>query len=158
MLSDILSCLQLTQCFLHVTSDGIVMDLQCLDHAVRIDDESAAQCQAFLIDVYAESTCQLVSWVTDQRELRLTNCWRGFMPNLVREVCICSNDVHFSTQLLEFSVILSCIFNFSRAVESKGCWHKDHNRPFTLQVSFSHFDKLTVMESLSLERLYLCID
>src|SRR5690606_27977091 len=58
VLGHVLGSLDLAQSFLDITSDGVVMDFQRLDHAFRIDDEGAAQCQALFIDVHAESAGQ----------------------------------------------------------------------------------------------------
>jgi hypothetical protein len=64
-----------------------------LDHAFGVDDEGAAQREAFRIDVHAEGARQHVGRVADQRELRLADGRRGLVPHLVREVRVGGDDV-----------------------------------------------------------------
>src|SRR5690606_12005936 len=60
---DELGSLQLAQGLGDVAGDGVVVDLEGLDHAFRVDDEGAAQGQAFFLDVHAEGAGQLVGRV-----------------------------------------------------------------------------------------------
>jgi hypothetical protein len=77
----------------HVAGDGVVVHFHGLDHAFRVDDEGAAQGQAFFVDVHAEGAGQLVGRVADQRELGLAHRRGGLVPHLVREVGVGGDDV-----------------------------------------------------------------
>merc|ERR1712159_100695 len=88
----VLSGFQLAQGLGHVTSDLVGVNLDGLDYAFWVDQEGATQRQTFFFDVHTESAGQLVSRVTDQRELSLANGRRSFVPDLVREVGIGGDD------------------------------------------------------------------
>src|SRR5690606_38190767 len=134
------------------------MDFQSLDHAFRVDDEGTAQSQTFFSDVHAESVGQLVSRVTDQRELSLANGRRSFVPYLVREVGVGGNDVNLGTSGLELGVAVGGVFDFGRSVEGEGSRHEYQNGPMAFQGFFGDFNELAVVESVDLERLNLSID
>ena len=76
------------------------MHLGGFDHAFRVDDEGAAQRQAFFVDVHAEGARQLVRGVAHQRELRLANGRAGLVPHPVREVGVGGDDVDLGLGLL----------------------------------------------------------
>ncbi len=134
------------------------MDLDGLDHAFRVDQEGAAQSQAFFFDVHAKSAGQLVSRVTDQRELSLANGRRSFVPDLVREVGVGSDDVHLGLGLLELGVAVGSVFDFGRAVEGEGSRHEDQHGPLALQGLFGDFDELAIVEGIDFKRLNLSVD
>src|SRR3546814_9835844 len=79
MRGGVLGSLELAQGFRHVAGDLVGMDFQRLDDAFRIDDEGAAQREAFLFDMHIEGVRHLVRRIADQRELGLANRRRGFM-------------------------------------------------------------------------------
>ena len=155
---DELGSLQLAQGFRHIAGDGVVMDFQRLDHAFRVDDEGATQGQAFLIDVHAEGAGQLVGRIANQRELRLANGRRGFVPHLVREMRVGGDDVDLGTGALELRVIVGGVLDFGRAVEGEGSRHEDQYRPLALQAVLGDFDEFASLECGGLERLDFSVD
>lgn len=134
------------------------MDFQGLDHAFRIDDEGAAQGQAFFFDVHAEGAGQLVGRVADQRELRLAHGRGGFVPHLVREVRVGGDDVHLGASLLEGSIVVGSVFHFGRAVEGECGRHEDQHGPLALQAGLGDFDEVAIVVRIGLERLNLGVD
>ena len=96
--------------------------------------------------------------VADQRELRLADGRRGFVPDLVREVGVGGDDVDLGTGLLELGVMLGGVFDFGRAVEGEGGRHEDHHGPLALQVCVRNLDELAVVEGVGGEGLHLGID
>src|SRR5690606_12134891 len=116
----------------------------------------------FFRNVYAESVGQLVSRVTDQRELSLANGRRSFVPYLVREVGVGGHDVDLGTGLLELVVAVGSVFDFGRAVEGEGSRHENQHGPLALERLVGHGDELTlaatVDEGFGLERLNLRVD
>src|SRR5690606_9120511 len=156
--SGVLGSLQLAQSLAHVTSDLVGVNFDGLDHAFRVDDEGAAQGQAFFSNVYAESVGQLMSRVADQRELSLANGRGSLVPNLVGEVSIGSDAVHCGTGLLQLGVAVGSVFKLGRAVEGESCRHEDQYRPRALQGLFGDFDELAVVESVDFKRLDLGVD
>ena len=155
---DELRGLQLAQGLADVAGDGVVVDLEGLDHAFRVDDEGAAQGQAFFRNVHAKGVGQGVGRVAHQRELGLAHGRGGFVPDFVREVGVGGDDVHFGASSLEFGVVVGGVFDFSRAVEGEGGRHEDQHGPLALQAFFGDLNELAVVESLGLERLNLGID
>jgi hypothetical protein len=73
-------------------------------------------------------------------------------------VCVGGDDVHLSAGLLESGVVVSCVFDFCRAVEGESGWHENEHVPLALERGFCDFDEFTVVEGLVLERLDLGID
>src|SRR5690606_40036569 len=71
-------------------------------------------------------TCALPIFA-DQRELSLANGRGSLVPDLVGEVSIGSDDVHFGTGLLELGVAVGSVFDFSWAVEGESCRHEDRS-------------------------------
>jgi hypothetical protein len=82
-----------------------------LDDAIGVDDEGAAQCQAFFGDVHVEGVGQLVRGVAHQRELGLAHGGGGFVPHLVREMRVGGDDVDLGTGLLELGVVVGSVFD-----------------------------------------------
>mmetsp|Transcript_37506 Transcript_37506/g.87313 ORF Transcript_37506/g.87313 Transcript_37506/m.87313 type:complete len:200 (+) Transcript_37506:3728-4327(+) len=154
----VLRGLELAQGFRHVTGDLVGVDLGGLDDAVRVDDEGAAQRQAFFGDVHAEGVGQRVRRVAHQRELGLADGRRGLVPDLVREVGVGRDDVDLGAQLLELGVVVGGVLDFGRAVEGEGGRHEDQDRPLALQGLVGQVDELAVVEGLGLEGLDLGVD
>ena len=100
----VLGGLQLAQGFGDVTGDFVGVHFNGLDHAVRVDHEGATQGQAFCIDMHVEGARQLVGRVANQRELGLADGWRGFVPDLVREMGVGGDDVNLGASLLKSSI------------------------------------------------------
>jgi hypothetical protein len=71
---------------------------------------------------------------------------------------ISSDDINFSAHLLEGGIVVSCIFNFGRAVECESCWHKNKYRPLAFDALVRNGNELTVVESFSLKWLNLSIN
>src|SRR3989344_4825712 len=157
-----LGSLELAQGFRHVAGDFVGVDFQGLDHAIGVDHERAAQCQAFFRDVHAESVGQLVRWVANQGEFGLAHGVRRFVPHLVREVGVGGHDVDLGAGLLELCVVVGSVFDFGGAVEGESCGHEDQHGPLALEGLLGHFDEftlaVTVDESGGLEGLNLRID
>jgi hypothetical protein len=80
------------------------------------------------------------------------------VPDLVREMGVGGDDIDFGASLLELGVVIGGVFDFGRAVEGEGGGHENQDRPLALQTLFGDLDELAIVESLSLERLYLGID
>src|SRR5690606_24603657 len=116
---DVLRGLELAQGLGDVAGDRVVVDLDGLDHAFRVDHEGAAQGQAFFVDVHAEGTGQLVGRIADQRELGLAHRGRGFVPDLVGKMGVGGDDVDLGTLLLELGVVLGRVLDLGRAVEGE---------------------------------------
>ena len=76
MRCDVLGGLDLAQQLLRVAADAVVVDLDDLDAAARIDDEGAAIGEALLLDEHAEIARQRVGRVADQRILHLARWCR----------------------------------------------------------------------------------
>ena len=158
VLRDVLRGLQLAQRFLDVTRDRVVVDLGGLDHAVRVDDERAAQRQAFLVDVHAEHARQRVGRIADQRELRLLHRRAGLVPHLVREVRVGGDDVDLGAERLEHVVVVRRVLDLGRAVERERRRHEHQDGPLALERLVGDLDELAVVERLGLEGLDLRID
>src|SRR3990167_7140991 len=156
--SGVLGSFQLAQGFRYITGDFVGVDFNGLDHAFRVDQEGAAQGQAFFCDMHTESVGQGVGRIPHQRELSLAYGRRGFVPDFVGEMGIGGDDVNFGAGIAERSVVVGSVFDFSRAVEGEGSRHEDQYRPLAFQRLLGHFDELTVVERIGLERLNLGVD
>ena len=125
------------------------------DHnlTLGVDHERATFSHTVFSDEHFKVAAQDIGRVTEHRELNLTNGRGASMPGLVGEVGVGRNRVDFNTQLLEFFVRFSKIFQFSRADKREVSRIEEDNRPVTLQISFSDWNELAIMESFSLKRL-----
>ena len=158
VVGHVLGGAQFAQGFAHVTGNGVVVNFHGFDHAIGVDDESAAQCQTSFFNVYAKSARKLVGGVANQRELGFAHGRRCLVPHFVGEMGVGGDDVHLGTGLLELGVAVGRVFHFSGAVKRKCGWHKDHNRPFAFHAFIGHGHELTVVESLVFEWDDLGID
>src|ERR1700677_2264224 len=100
MRGHVLRRLDLAQQLLRVPPDAVVMDLDDLDLAGRIDHERAAICQAFLLDQYFEISRQGRGRIAHQRVLHLLDRVRRVVPSLVREMRVRGYAVYLDAELL----------------------------------------------------------
>ena len=70
------------------------------------------------------------------------------------------DDIHLGVGLGEFAVMLGRVFNFSRAIEGKGCGHENHDRPvFAVRpVFFGHFHEFAIVKSIDFKGLYFGVN
>ena len=134
------------------------MHFHGLDVTFGVDDEGAAQCEPFFVDMHVKRAGQGVGGVTDQGELGLANGGRRLVPHLVREMRVCGDDVDVSASFLEFSVVISCVFHFGGAVEGECRWHKNEHIPLALDGLVGDGNELAVMERFVFESLDCGID
>ena len=138
------------------------MHFHGLDDAIGVDDESAAQSQAFFCNVHTKGVGHCVGGVANEWELGLAYGGRCLVPHLVREVCVGGDDVHLGTGLLELGIVVSRVFDFGGAVEGESGWHENQHRPLALQAGVGHFNELalaaTVDEGGGFERLNWGVD
>ena len=92
MSGNVLGCLELAHGFFDIPGDFIRMNFHRLDHTLGIDDEGAAQSQAFTGDVHVKCIGQCMGRVTHQWKLSLADSRGGVVPDLMGEMRIGGHD------------------------------------------------------------------
>ena len=134
------------------------MHFHGLDVTFGVDDEGAAQCQAFFVNMHVKCAGQGVGWVTDQGEFGFADRRRSLVPHLVGEMRVGGDDVHVSASFLEFSVVVGCVFDFGGAVEGECRRHKNEHIPLALDGLVGDGNELAVMERFVFESLDCGVD
>jgi hypothetical protein len=134
------------------------VDLARLDHAFGVDDEGAAQREAFLFDHHAEVAGDLAGRVADQRVLDLLDRVRRVVPRLVGEVRVGRDAVHLDAEVLELAVLVGQVLELGRAHEGEVGRVEDEHAPLALERLLGELDELAGVVGGGLERLDLGVD
>ena len=108
--ADDLERLDLPECFVDVSADGRCQDLESLDHAVRIDDETSPRIHSGIFIVNAVNGADPTAGIGQHREGNTAvNHFRQFMivPHFVDEHAVDADGEDFDTQFFEFFVFFS---------------------------------------------------
>src|SRR5690606_5354529 len=156
--SDVLSSLDLAQQLGSDTADTVVVNFHYFDVAFGVNHESTAQGNAFFFNQHVEVASERVGRVTDHRVVHLTDGVGRVVPSLVREVCVGRHGIDLNTQLLEFSVLIGQVFQFSRTYEREVGRVENEHGPLARNRFVADVYKLAVMVGSCLKRLDLRID
>jgi hypothetical protein len=155
---NVLRGLHLAQQFLGIAADAEVVDLGDLDHALGVDDERAAQREAFVLDQHAEVAADGVGRVADHRVLDLADRLRRVVPGLVGEVSVGRDAVDLDAELLELGIQVGDVTQLRRADEGEVGGVEEEHRPLALQVGLRHLDEFAIVEGGGLEGLHGRVD
>jgi hypothetical protein len=158
MRRHVLSGLYLAEQLTCVTADAVVVNLAKLDDAFRIDDEGAAQREAFFLDQHAEVARDDLCRVPEHRVLDFLDRLRSVMPCLVREMGVGGHAVHFHAKLLELRIHISDVTQLGWAYECEVRRIEEEYGPLALDVCIGYRNELPVVVRSRLERLDCSID
>ena len=110
------------------------MDFAQLDLAFGVDEERAAQRQAFFFNHHAKVAGDGTGGVANHHVLHFLDGIRRIGPGFVGEVGVGRNGIHLDAQLLELCVFVGQVFQLSRADEREIGGVEHNQRPFAFEV------------------------
>src|SRR5471032_1763954 len=156
--SDVQGGFDFAQQFRRVAADAVVVHFHQFDVAFRIDDEGAAQRQAFFFDHHFEIAGQRAGRVADQRVVDFLDRVRGVVPGFVREVGVGRHAVDVDAQFGEFRLEIGQVFQFGRADEGEVGWVEHQHGPLAFQGLVADVNEFAVGVGGGFERFDLGID
>src|SRR5690554_6267445 len=153
VVTHVLSRFYFAHQFFSVTTDVAGVQLDDLDLAVGVDNESTAISQTRLFDQHFEVARDLQGRVSQHRELQLADSLGTVVPCLVGEVGVGGHTVNFDAHLLEFFVLVLQVAQLGGADKGEVGRIEEENVPLAFQVGVGNVDELTVVVSGSFERL-----
>src|SRR5690554_6129607 len=154
----VLGSLHLAQELGGITADAVVVDFIGNDSTLGVDDETAAQGHAFILDVNSEIPAQFACGIGQHGVLDPLNSIRRIMPGFVHKVAVRGNGIDLRTRLLELLVQVCQIAELRGADkgEVSGVEHED--RPLTQYVCLAYILELSVVKCLDFKVIDLSAD
>jgi len=148
VVGHVLSGLDLANEVLGGATDAEIVDLRDLDLTFRVDDEGAAQGEAFFFDHDIEAAGDAASRVADHREVDFSNGVGGVVPGLVSEVRVGGDREDFAVEFLELFIVVGEVAELCRADEGEVCRIEAEDAPFAFELLGGDGDELSLVESL----------